>query len=199
MTLSEIIKTRRSIGAFLDTPLPEEVVEELLEIAKWAPNHHLTQPWRFVYITGEARRELAELRRTLNEEACKLPEPEQRRAVGERAYQTIMGIPAFLAVVMTQHENPHEREEDYAACCCLIQNFMLVAWERGIGTHWKTISNDPRQRAFLGLAPNEQLVGFLHLGYPAKIPSPRDRVPARERITYIRAASRVGEFAGTGR
>ncbi len=199
MTLSEIIKGRRSIGAFLDTPVPERVVEELLETAKWAPNHHLTQPWRFIYITGEARRGLAEVRRILHQEASQSSDPEQVRAVGERAYQTVMSIPAFLAVVMAEHEDPHIREEDFAACCCLIQNFMLLAWERGIGTHWKTISNDPRQRAFLGLAPNEKLVGFLHLGYPARVPPPRERAPVRERITYIREASPVGEDAHSER
>jgi nitroreductase len=76
---------------------------------------------------------------------------------------------------------------------------MLLAWERGLGTHWKTISNDPRQRAFLGLKDNEQLVGFLHLGYPAKLPVARERAPVRERITYIREAEREKEDVNTGR
>ncbi len=183
MTLTEVIKGRRSVSQFLDTPVPEGLVEELLEAAVWAPNHRLTQPWRFILIAGERKRELAALRRTLAEEASK--SPEQAQVVGERAYQTIMGVPAFLVVVMTEHENPEIREEDYAACCCLIQNFLLLAWERGLGTHWKTFNNDPRQRALLGLSPNEKVVGFIHLGYPAKVPPPRERASARDRITYL--------------
>jgi nitroreductase len=184
-TLTDLIKTRRSIGAFTDQPIPEELVEELLEVAVWAPNHHLTEPWRFIYITREGRHKYAAIRRDMAMEFSKPISEEDRRKAGEGAYTKFVNIPAYLVVAMREDPDPEVREEDFAACAVLIQNFMLLAWERGLGTSWKTFKNDPRLRTLLGLEPNEKVVGVVHLGYPAEIGTSQ-RKPARHRITYVR-------------
>jgi nitroreductase len=183
--LADLIKARRSIGVFTDQPVPNGLVEELLEVAVWAPNHHLTEPWRFVYITGEGRHKYAAIRREMAMEFSKSISEEDKRKAGEGAYAKFMSIPAYLAVAMREDPDPEIREEDFAACACLIQNFMLLAWERALGTSWKTFKNDPRLRALLGLEPNEKVVGVVHLGYPAEIGTSQRR-PARSRITCVR-------------
>ena len=62
MMLPELIRTRRSISTFLDKPIPNGLIEGLLETAVWAPNHHLTEPWRFILLTGDAPKRYADYR-----------------------------------------------------------------------------------------------------------------------------------------
>lgn len=188
MTLAEIIKGRRSTTQFLDMPVPDELVAGLLEIAIWAPNHHLTQPWRFVIVSGEGREGLAELHRRYAIEGAirRQASPEQVEAAGEKEYHLTMRVPTYLAIVQKESPDLHVREEDFAACCCLAQNFMLLAWEQGVITHWLSFWHEERHCRFLGLAPDEKVVAFLRIGYPIRIPLARERIPARDRLTYIR-------------
>lgn len=185
MELAEAICTRRSVGAFTDQPVAPELVLELLDTAVWVPNHRLTEPWRFALLTGDSATRYAEIRRDMALDACALEDEAARRQVGEGTYQKFSGIPAFLAVIMQQSDNPEIREEDYAATCCLVQNFLLLAWERGLGTSWKTFKRDPRLRALLALADDETVVGWLHLGYPDGAPVQTARTVAHERFTLL--------------
>ena len=185
MDLIEAIRTRRSVGAFTDQPVEPELVVELLETAVWVPNHRLTQPWRFVLLTGNSATRYAEIRRDMALDACTSTDPETIRQTGEGMYQKFSGIPAFLAVIMKENPNPEVREEDYAACCCLVQNFLLLAWARELGTSWKTFKRDPRLRDLLALADDETVVGWLHVGYPAGASEPKQREVARKRFTWF--------------
>ncbi len=185
MELIEAIRTRRSIGAFTDQPVEPELVVDLLETAVWVPNHRLTEPWRFVLLTGDAATRYAEIRRDMALDTCVSTDPETIRQTGEGTYQKFSGIPAFLAVIMKDNPNPEVREEDFAACCCLTQNFLLLAWARGLGTSWKTFKRDPRLRELLALADDETVVGWLHVGYPASTPAPAQRAAAVARFTWF--------------
>ena len=189
MDLVEAIRARRSVGAFTAQPVAPELVLELLETAVWVPNHRLTEPWRFVLLTGDSAVRYAEIRRDMALDACALEDEAARRQVGEGTYQKFSGIPAFLAVIMKEHADAEIREEDYAACCCLVQNFLLLAWARGLGTSWKTFKRDRRLRALLGLADDETVVGWLHLGYPAGATPPTLRSPAHTRLTVLNGAT----------
>lgn len=185
MDLAEVIRTRRSVGAFTDRPVEPEQVLELLETAVWVPNHRLTEPWRFILLIGDSAGRYADIRREMALDACTSQDEDTRRQAGEGTYQKFSGVPAFLAVVMREHENPEIREEDYAACCCLVQNFLLLAWDRGLGTSWKTFKRDPRLRALLALSDDETVVGWLHLGYPDGKFAPTQRSPAHTRFTVL--------------
>src|SRR5688572_16175778 len=157
MTLKDLILTRRSIATFAGTPVSPEQVTELLEIAVWTPNHRLTEPWRFILVTGAARDNVAAIRRTMAYERSQAPTEEIRQKQAEETYQKIMNVPLILVVAMQQSDNAEIREEDYAASACLIQNFMLLAWEQSIGTAWKTFKEDPRLRDYLNIAANEKV------------------------------------------
>jgi nitroreductase len=185
MDLAEAIRTRRSVGAFTDQAVDPALVQELIDTAVWVPNHKMTEPWRFVFLSGEGVKRYASIRRDMALEGVPAQDEETRRQAGEGTYQKFAIIPSYLGVIMKQHENPEIREEDYAACCCLTQNFLLLAWERGLGTSWKTFKRDARLRVLLDLADDEIVVGWLHLGYPVSVPVPTPRAAVHERFTLL--------------
>lgn len=180
-----MLKERRSVHQFEDRPVPPELVLALLEAAVWAPNHRMTQPWRFVLTCGEGRKRIARAMtgvRLKNER-----DPERIREIKDKIYKNIMSVPAFLTVVMREHPHPIVRMEDYAATCCVVHNFSLLAWEKGIGLVWETYDwlYDPDFRAALGVKEGETIVGNLHLGYPARVPPPQPRADAASRLTVV--------------
>jgi nitroreductase len=185
MELEKLIRERRTVQRFEDRPVPLELVEELLETAVWVPNHKLTQPWRFVVVQGEGRRRLAEIagQGALRRES----DPEKAREMSQKRFNKFAKVPLLLAVVMKENEDPVVREEDYASACCIIHNFSLLAWQRGIGLVWETypLLKSQEFREALGVAPDEKIVGSLHMGYPAQVPEARPRIPAERLITVI--------------
>jgi nitroreductase len=183
--LAKLIRSRRSIAAYKPDPLPDGLIESLLETAVYTPNHRLTEPWRFIHLTGDAVQRYAAIRREMALPGlAKLSEVEREKAA-DATYHKFAQVPLHLVVALTPNRNPEIAEEDYAACAALIQNLLLLAWEQGIGSAWKTFKNDPRLRTLVGLQSEEKVVGIVQFGYPAAIPT-SERQPARERITYIR-------------
>lgn len=185
MDLKEIIRSRRSIGAFKDTPVSLELIHELLESAVYVPNHRMTEPWRFIIITGEACQRYASIRAEMVLDGMHGKPETERQQAADGTYRKFAAIPLYLLVVMKPHENPEIREEDYAASACLIQNFLLLAWEQGLGTAWKTFKEDARLREFVGLAPGEKVVGIVHVGYSAEDARSGQRQPAYQRLTIL--------------
>lgn len=177
MNLAELIRTRRTVGGFSDQPVDPAVIEELLESAIFAPNHKMTQPWRFIFMEGEIRQKYATLRSEMGAENGKNPEKE---------YQKFIGVPLFLFVVMKESDHTHTRTEDYAATSALIQNILLLAWEKGIGSAWKTYPDDPRLNNLIGLGEGETVVGVLHLGYPSGDDKTPKRQELKSKISYLR-------------
>lgn len=185
MELSHIIMERRSVHVFEDRPVSLELVKKMLDTAVWVPNHKMTQPWRFVLVHGEGRKRIAEVSRALNERRER--DPEKAKEIGLKFYNKLMAVPMFLLVVMKEHPHPVVREEDYASVSCLIHNFSLLSWEQGLGLVWETypLLHEPSFREALGIGQGEKIVGSLHVGYPAKVPSAQPRIPAEQLLTVI--------------
>lgn len=185
MNLPELIKTRRSVQLFQQKPVPPQIIEDLLDTAVWAPNHRRTEPWRFIILSDTGKHEYIQLRKQLAYETADEASEEARQAHTQRTVDTLNGVPLFLFVIMKKQEDKEKNEEDYAACACVIQNFLLLAWEKGIATAWKTFKNQPVLRTFLKLEENEIVVGFFYVGYPESLPPPRTRISAKEKLTYV--------------
>ncbi|MBA2874650.1 nitroreductase family protein [Thermaerobacillus caldiproteolyticus] len=185
MELSQLLRERRSVHTFEDRPVSPELVMELLETAIWVPNHRMTQPWRFILTYGEGRRKIAEAVRKIKE--SKEPDPSKKKEVGQKFYDKIMSIPMILTVLMKEDPSLIVREEDYASTSCVIHNFSLLAWEKGIGLVWETYGwlHESIFRETMGIQPGEKVVGNLHIGYPAKIPPAQPRIPAAHLITVF--------------
>jgi len=185
MNLSDAIAQRRSIRTFQDRPVPRDDIEALLDAAVLAPNHHLTQPWRF-HVLGPAARRAYGLALG-DRKARKLTDPGQAALVREKTAAEYEAFPALIAVAMTLHENPETREEDYAAVMQAVAYLMLAAVERGLGTHMRTgaVLEDPAARAAIGARDGERIVGIVSVGMPAEVPAPKARVRAAEVTTWI--------------
>ena len=187
MDLAAQIRNRRSVLVYEERPVATDLVAELLDAAVWAPNHHLTQPWRFVLVVGEGRTRIADARRAFAEAEAAGLDAERRRQRGEQAYAATLAVPAILVVVMADDPRPVVRDEDLVATGCVLQNFLLLAAERGLGVAVKTYAaayQAPFRQA-LGIGPGERVVAELQIGYPARVPQAQPRVPARERLRVV--------------
>jgi nitroreductase len=164
MDALEALRTRRSVAAFSSEAPPLELIERAIEAATWAPNHHLTEPWRFHVLVGDAREELAAaIGETLPPEKAT---DEERQAVRGKVSR------APILVVVTQLGNPGDSVrdlEDYAACACATQNLLLAAHAEGLAGKWSTgkLAHSEGARRYLGLAEHDRIVAYVYLGYAA--------------------------------
>ena len=179
MDVIEAIRTRRTIAKFLEQPMPAEVLERVLAEGIWAPNHHLTEPWRFVIMGPETQRQLAG--RFAELKAAKAPPEDgaRRERILEEHERKFLRIPIIVAVAASCEGDDERRREDYAATACAVQNIQLAAWSEGIGVKWSTsgLIRDPLAYRLLAIDPTQfEIVGLLFMGYPADIPArPRKR------------------------
>ncbi|MGD9894779.1 MAG: nitroreductase family protein, partial [Dehalococcoidia bacterium] len=153
MDVLDAIRRRRSAVRYGEGPIARAVVEQIIEAARWAPNHHLTEPWRFVVLTGDARAAIGEaiaaelLQNTANTKA-------EAEAAGVRT--KVMRSPVIIAVGQVRTSPDPEKDlEDYAACACATQNLLLAAHAAGLAAKWSTgkMTVSPAAKQFLGLDP----------------------------------------------
>ena len=184
MQLFEAIQGRRSIRRFTSRPVPREQIEAMIASATLAPNHRLTQPWRF-YVLGPESRYAYGL--ALGErKAKKLEEPAAKQRMRETIATEHRDLPCMLAVAVVVDENAEIREEDYAAVMMGIQNLCLTAVELGLGTHIKTggVMGDAASRAAAGVSEGERIVAVVNVGEPAEQPPAKPRVAGVERTVW---------------
>ena len=159
MELEQAIRGRRTHKAYADDPVPPEVLDELFELARWAPNHHLTNPWRFRVIGPLA---LARLKA-----AAEADRP--------GSSQKLDRAPTLVAVTALQTGDPAQDREDVLAAGVALYIVQLAAHDRGLASYWRTVPllDTAAGRAALGIPAGETAVGLLHLGralHPAEPP-----------------------------
>lgn len=161
-----LIRSRRTIHNFQPQPVPDEILLAGLDLARWAPNHHLTQPWLFHRPGPQTVARIIDLNTRL--------ETEQRgAAAGEAKRSRWSSMPGWLIVTCCLAADPLRRDEDFAACCCAVQNLALFLWSRGVGLKWTTggVTRHTGFFSLLGLAPTDhRCVGLFWYGWPADIP-----------------------------
>ncbi|MBW2465030.1 MAG: nitroreductase [Deltaproteobacteria bacterium] len=185
MDIFDVITSRRSIKKFTDRTISNEAIGQMLSMAVMAPNHRMTEPWRFYVLGPEAR---AAYGAALGaRKAKRVEDPDAAREVVAKVEATHRDLPAMLAVSMTRHENPEILEEDYAATYMAIQNLSLAACAMGLGTHVKSgaVMDDPNARAAVGVGEDERIVATISLGEPAEEPAPKARRDASELTTWV--------------
>ena len=185
MDVLEAIRTRRTIAKFRPEPIPPETLREVLAAGVWAPNHHLTEPWRFVVLGPETQRQLAERFGELKAAKARGESPDRGERLRVDSVRQFLAVPVIIAMAAAQEGEEQRRREDYAAVCCAAQNVQLAAWAAGIGTKWSTagVTRDPLAYELLGLDPDRfTIIGFLFAGYPAEVPARERRRPLDEVI-----------------
>jgi len=164
---AEVLRGRRTINLFLQTLVPEKLVEEALEAATWAPNHHVTEPWRFILPGPQTVGRILDL--------CKEMVAAAKSAeLSEHKRQSWSEKPGWLIVTCKRSEDELRQREDYAACSAAVQNFMLYLWKAGVGSKWTTgaITRDRRFAEILDIdLGTEFVVGMIWFGYPKVTPS----------------------------
>ena len=168
MNVDDAIRGRRTHKAFAPEPVPRALLDELLELARWAPNHHLTNPWRF-RVLGPAS--LAAL----------------KQAAGPEAASKLDRAPTLVAVTQIRSEDPVQDEEDLCATACATYAVLLAAEGRGLGGYWRTpgVLRTPEGRVALGIPDEERFVALIHLGRPRQDKAPPERAPADAVATYL--------------
>jgi nitroreductase len=167
-TIAELIRSRRTIHDFQPQLPSPEIVLKGIELARWAPNHFLTEPWHFYLLGAETADAIARLNADMI-----------ARKKGQQAAETKLekwrSIPGWIAVTCDKSDDPIRTREDYAACCCAIQNFSLYLWSEGVGVKWTTgaVIRNPDFYDLIWVDPElETVVGLLWYGYPAEVPQP---------------------------
>ena len=184
MKTSDAISQRRSIKRFSSRAITREEIETLLEAAVLAPNHRLTNPWRF-YVMGPDAREA--YGRALGErKAKKQPDPVKAADVRDAVAAEHRALPVMIAVAVVETTEAEQREEDYAATMMGVQNIMLRATEMGLGTSIKTggIMSDPAARVAAGVPDGQRIVAVINVGEPAEVPAAKPRASAAELTTW---------------
>jgi nitroreductase len=185
MSATDAIRARRSIKKFTERSVSREEIETLLDSATLAPNHRLTQPWRFYVLGPEARYAYG---LALGErKARKLEDANAARALRDTVAREHRALPGMIVVAVVNNENPEIREEDYAAAMMAVQNLLLASVELGLGTHIKTgaVMSDPAARAAAGVRDDERIVAVINVGVPAEVPPPKKRESAAAFTTWV--------------
>ncbi len=184
MDVFEAIHTRQSIGEVKPDPVSRDLIERLLSAAVQAPNHYKVRPWRFVVLTGGARERLGEV---LAESLRKRdPDADDDRLARSRARP--LRAPVLIAVGVDKPSIAKAIEiENVCAAAAAVQNLLLAAHALGLATKWRTgpAAYDPDVKAFLGLQPDQHLIGFIYVGYAEAEPMPPSRPTHEDRTVWM--------------
>ena len=184
MEALEAIHMRQSTGKVQPTPVPRELIENLLAAAAQAPNHYKVRPWRFVVLTGAARARLGEAMA----QALQQRNPQAKPEVLEVERKKPLRAPVLIAVGVDRPGEPKVKEiENICAAAAATQNLLIAAQALGLGAMWRTgdAAREPGVKQFLGLAPDQPLIGFIYVGYPLNLPLPVERPAAADRTTWM--------------
>lgn len=168
MDAEAAIKARRTHKQYGSTPVDLETVRELVDLARSAPNHKLTQPWRFRVLGPEVRARIEEL-------------------AGEKEAMKLRRAPTLILATAVLSGDAHTDEEDLHATACAVYAVLLGATNRGLASYWRTPScftEDP-VRGALGLETNERIVALIHLGPAVSEPPPKERLALDDVLRFL--------------
>ena len=168
MEVADAIRTRRTHKAYAPGAVDRELLTEILDLARWAPNHHLTNPWRFRVLGPQALERL-------------------KAAAGPEAAPKLDRAPTLVACSCVISGDELEMEEDLHATACAAYIVLLAAHDRGLAGYWRTpgVLRTEEGRRAVGMGDGERFVGLLHLGRAAQEQSPPERAPAEQVIEFL--------------
>ncbi len=182
--LNELIQQRRSVFPqdYTGERINDEIVRQVLENARWAPTHKLTEPWRFLVFTGDGIKALVKFQSSLYKTVT-----EKNGTFRESSYQKLLTKPLLsshiIAILMMRDERRSIPEiEEAGAVYCAIQNMYLTANAYGLGCYLSTggVTYFEEAKEFFGLEKEDRIIGFFHLGMPKKAYPTGKRKPLQD-------------------
>ena len=179
----EAIFGRRMAKEFTDTEVSRGTIERLLDTAIWAPNHRLTNPWRFFVLEkgSRIRKQVAEIAWQTAYDGVANPNPDQKKASADASKNRVLNAPAMMYAYSVPGPNDETTQENYASVCCAVHNMALASVAEGLVMDWSTggISKLPGLAELLGADEDWAMVGALFIGEPISVPtSRREAVPS---------------------
>jgi nitroreductase len=171
MELQEAVRTRRTHKAYRPEPIERATLQDLFDLARWAPNHNLTNPWRFRVLGPQTLERL--------KQAADALEPGSARKL-DRA-------PTLVVSTVKLSGDSLQDREDLLAGAVATYLVLLGAHDRGLAGYWRTpgVLRDPAGLAALAIAAEEQVLGLLYLGRPTQVKEPPQRRPVPEIVQYL--------------
>jgi len=168
MDVEAAIRTRRTRKAYRKGPVSREILDELFELASWAPNHNLTVPWRFRVVGPRALERLKE-------------------AAGPEAAAKLDRAPTLVVVSSAETGDPVQDEEDLLSSAVAAYIVLLAAHSRGLGGYWRTpgVLRDQAGLRAVGVPDGERFVGLIHLGEVFEPKPAPERPGAAQAVTYL--------------
>ena len=168
MEVEEAIRTRRTHKAYASRPVDADTLGELLELARWAPNHNLTNPWRFRVIGPQALDRL-------------------KRVAGPEGAGKLDRAPTLVVASAVVSGDPVQDVEDLMATACAVYIVLLAAHARGLVGYWRTpeVLRTAEGREAVGVGADERVLGLVHLGYGRQERHPPERAPSEDYVTFL--------------
>jgi nitroreductase len=205
MEVKTAIHTRRSVLKYKSTPVPKEIVLELLEAANLAPSATNRQPWEFVVVHRSYLDRLEEiLKDAFRERVASVSEEVMRHAIkdlslpedgsGDRLkglgtfYRTLGGAPVAIGVCLPREKDPWVWKNNISDAAAAIENLLLAAWDKGLGTCWMTGPLKGRAdeiATFLAVPQDRELVAIITLGYPDHQPAMPPKKDIAQKTRWI--------------
>lgn len=190
----EALRKRRSIGKMTGHVPDQDLIRQIIEAATWAPNHHLTEPWRFFVLQGEARSDLGKVMAGVA--AARETDPAVARQAAERAITKPLRSPYVIAVGVEPSDDPSIPPiEEISAGSAAVQNMLLAAEALGLAAIWRSgwIAFEPEVREHFGVSERGTMLGFVYVGYAAMQPPVRQRRPVEDVTEWRGTAARTGD------
>lgn len=147
MDVIEAIQHRRTVKEYDPEPVPREQLDRVLDAARWAPCHRMTEPWRFRVIGPVTLGRLATI-------------------AGEGAGK-LLRAPTLVVASYVPSALPLHAAEDEQSAACAIYAVLLAAHAEGLASYWRTpgILRSEEGRTALQLPAEERALGLLHFGH----------------------------------
>ncbi len=184
-----LIRSRRSVfpKSYTGESVDEEIIEQMLKNAVWAPNHKMTEPWRFMVFTGAGLKKLAAFQSALYREVTLKDgsfKEERFHGLSTKPLQSSH----IISIGMKRDVKKGLPEiEELGAVFCAVQNMYLTATAYGVGCYFSTggITYFEGAKEFFGLGKEDKLLGFLNVGVPKEALPEGRRKPLVEIVKWI--------------
>ncbi|MQG04500.1 MAG: hypothetical protein FI674_01965 [SAR202 cluster bacterium] len=167
--IEKIIKERRNVRAFKNKTIPKKVISKIIEMGIWAPNHRMTEPWKFIIIQKNSEKRLSiskKIEKYIKENSSNNNSKTVQK-IADKARAEFESCPVIMYVCSSAGKNEEETLENYSSTSIAIQNMALYSWAVGVGIGWST--GKPIKvkglKKILEVPDSSIIAGCLYMGY----------------------------------